>query len=256
MKKSLVILLAVSFFALASALVSCSGAKEDNATLLNKAVALAAKGEWSDAKSLAKKASRQDSNDASAFTLLALCLENTGDLDGAIDEINKAVKISERDFMANYTKGRLLFQKGKYDSCIAPLKQARALKPESVEANSLLAQASMRQNLSDASGYFGVLAKSDRFKNRPEPWNELGVIFANHKDYRRAIGFLNKAETLAPDSPQVALNLAVVNDIGFNKAAIAIGYYKKYLTLTTKNPELEPKRKQVIERIRQLASGS
>jgi Flp pilus assembly protein TadD len=182
-------------------------------------------------------------------------LENSGDLDGAIDEINKASKVSERSFMANFTKGRLLFQKGKFDSCIAPLKQARALNPENLDVVSLLAQAAMRQNLSDAPGYYVILLRSERFKNRPEPWNELGVYYANHKDFKRASQFLVKAESLAPESPQIAFNLAVLNDSGLNRPAEAVSYYKKYLRQTVKNPELEAKRKLVADRVREL-SGS
>ncbi len=246
----------MAFLGSTLALSSCSGSKEETPVLLNKAVDLGAKGDWQGAKKLASKAAKQDPNEADAFVILALCLENSGDLDGAIDEINKAVKISESNFMANYTKGRLLFQKGKYDSCIAPLKQARALRPDNVETVSLLAQAAMRQNLSDAPNYFGFLAKTERFKNRPEPWNELGVCFAGRKDYKRALQFLVKAESLAPDSPQVALNIAIVNDTaGLNRPAEAVSYYKKYLRQTAKNPALEPKRKAVADRIREL-SGS
>ena len=242
-------------FVAAMLLCGCSGTKEETPVLLNKAVDLAAKGDWQGAKKLAQKASKQDPNDGDAYVILSLCLENSGDLDSAIDEINKAFKVSDRNFMANYTKGRLLFQKGKYDSCIAPLKQARSLHPDSIETISLLAQASMKQNLADTPVYFGVLARSDKFKNRPEPWNELGVCYANHNDYKKAIQFLVKAESLAPDNPQVSLNLGVVNDKGLNRSAEAISYYKKYLRLTTKNPELEPKRKAVADRVRDL-SGS
>lgn len=246
----------MAFLGAALCLSGCSGSKEETPTLLNKAVEAGAKGDWQGARKLAQKAAKQDPNEASAFVLVALCLENAGDVDGAIDEINKAVKIDERNFMANYTKGRLLFQKGKFDSCIAPLKQARALRPESVEATSLLAQAAMRQNLSDAPVYFGALAKSERFKSRPEPWNELGVYFASHKDFKRALQFLVRAESLAPDSPQVALNIAIVNDAGgLNRPAEAVSYYKKYLRQTAKSPELEAKRKAVADRIHEL-SGS
>lgn len=253
--KQLSIVLSMAFLAAATVLSGCSGAKEETPVLLRKAVDLGAKGDWQGAGKLAQKASKQEPEEADAFVILSLCLENAGDLDGAIDEASKAVKLSERHFMANYTKGRLLFQKGKFDSCIAPLKQARALRPDSVETVSLLAQAAMRQNLSDASGYFGALAKSDRFKNRPEPWNELGVYFAGRKDYRRALQFFGKAEALATESPQVALNLAIVNDIGLNRPGEASSYYKKYLRLTAKNPALESKRKAVLDRLHDL-SGS
>jgi len=251
--KALATILTVSLAAASLALSGCSGEKVETSVLLSKSADLGANRDWAGAKKAAKQAVKQSPNDPNALTLLAISLENSGDVDAAVDEINKAAKAGDQSFHANYTKGRLLFQQGKYEQSIAPLKQARALKPESIEALTLLAQAASRQNLSDAAGYWRDLAQTDRFKSRPEPWNEIGVILAKQNDFKRAIKFFVRAESLAPDSPQVAINMAITNDYGLKQPAEAISYYRKYVNLTAKNSELDAKRQQVQERINALS---
>lgn len=236
-------------------LSGCSGEKVENSVLLSKAVELGAKGDWAEAKRLAQKAARQEPNDDSALTMLAIALEQAGEQDAALEEATKAAKLSDKNFMAHFTKGRILYLKGRFDSCIGPLKTARALRPDSLDVVVLLAQASAIQNLPDAAGYYSILAKSDRFKSKPEPWNEIGMIFAVRGDYRRAQQYFAKAESLAPENPTVILNMAIVNEIHLKRPSEAATYYKKYLRLTARNPELEPKRRDVAERLKSLSSG-
>ncbi len=247
-----------AFLAAALLLSACSGERLENPVLLSKAADAGAKGDWQTAKSLAQKAVKQDPNDASALSMLAVSLENSGDMDAALDEASKAVKAAEKSgekcFMAQYTKGRLLYLKGKYDACIAPLKAALAIRPDSLDSVVLLAQASTLQNLPEAASYYKIIAMSDRFKNRPEPWNELGIYFTARRDYKRALQYFVKAETLSPDSPSVALNLAVINDIGVGRRSEAISYYRKYLVLTKRNPELDSKRKLVEDRLGDISA--
>jgi len=241
------------FAAAAIALSGCSGETLDNPVLLSKAADAGAKGDWQTAKTLAQKAVKHDPNDGDALVMLSISLENTGDVDSALDEASKAVKVADKSFMAQYTKGRLLYLKGKYDACIAPLKLARAIRPDSLDAVVLLAQAATNQNLPEAAGYYSIVAKSDRFKNRPEPWNELGVYFFARRDFKKAFQYFARAEALSSDNASVALNLAILNDAGLAKPAEALSYYKKYLALTRKNPELDAKRKAVEARIGDLA---
>jgi tetratricopeptide (TPR) repeat protein len=116
----LLVFISISFF-------SCKEKKyESNSVLLNKAKEAAHKnGEWEDAKSLAFKARKQDMNDPNARIMFALALEQCGDRDRAIEEIKVAVNLDPENFMAQYTKGRMLFKTEIYEDCPDPLEAAK-----------------------------------------------------------------------------------------------------------------------------------
>jgi len=94
---------------------------QSNAVLLKKAITAANdNGEWEDAKALAFKAREQDLNDANARVMFALALEQCDDLDRAVEEIKVAASLDADNFMAHYTKGRILFKTERYEDCPGP----------------------------------------------------------------------------------------------------------------------------------------
>lgn len=251
MKRLMLLIFSVTLTAILTA--GCGGSKVPTAQLLTKSMTLTVEGNWKEAGELAAKAAKQDPNSAEASVLLALSLENTSRIDDALDEINKAVELNPKLFIAQYTKGRLLFAKEKYESSIAPLKAALALKPESTDTVILLAQASSNINSNDAAGYYAMLAKNARYKTRPEPWNELGIFFLSKKDYQKAKAYFRQAEKLAPGNPICTLNLAIINDQYLNLPAESVSYYNKFMRLTESNPGYDSVRQDVSERLKKLS---
>ena len=243
---------------------SCGKQKkyESNAVILKKALtAVMENGEWEKAKALAYKAKEQNPDDPSARIMFALALEQCGDLDRAMEEINVAVNLAPSDFMANYTKGKLHFKAENYEDCPLVLEKAKELRPENPQVLLLLARTYAILNIENkAIQNYVALAKTPDYKNQPEVYNELGVIFYKKKDYKRAVRFFDEAYNKNSDSPAVNGNLAVFWDniamicaADINKASKAaenaVKYYTAYEELIKMNPRADVKRKKILDRI-------
>lgn len=234
-------------------LVSCSeGPRLSNDELLKAGCEAAMKGKWKDASSFAGKAVKQDPRDINARVLLALALENSNHLELAIDEIKAASKLAPGDFMVQYNFGRMLFKQGRYGEAVAPLKIASELRTDNMDAVILLAQTSSALKLPEAANYYAIIATNPRFRDKPDPFNELGIIYLRDKDPERAIRYFIKAYKLAPDNYIITLNLAICLDKYNNDPAKALNFYRKYLKLTEKNPEMEAKRLKISRRVKEI----
>lgn len=248
-------------------LTSCIDKKyESNAVLLKKAIKAANdNGEWEAAKALAFKAREQDVNDANARVMFALALEQCDDLDRAVEEIKIASTLDPENFMAHYTKGRLLFKTEIFEDCPDPLETAKELKPDNPQVLLLLARTYALLNINNkAIKNYVALAKNQEYKDSPEVYNELGVLFYNKKDYKRSVRFLNKAFSKNDKAPAVCFNLGVFWDTltmickddpskASKAAKNAIKYYNVYIGLIKVNPKSEPQRRKVLERIEVLS---
>lgn len=246
-------------------LTSCGqGPYESNNVLLKKAIGAGSKGNWLEARKFAQKAVNQNGKDANARTMLALALEQAEEEQQAIEEINQAVIADPNNFMAQYTKGRLLFKNKRYEDCPDPLEKANELKPNSPETVLLLARTYAVLNVSQkAISHYIELAKQENFKNTPEPFNELGVLFMKKKDYKRALTFFREAYTKDATNIPVTINMAIFWDNltimcadnpekARRPAASAIRYYIASEKLLVSNPQAESKRQKILERIREL----
>ena len=245
---------------------SCGKKKEyeSNDILLAKAVKSAAEDcDWEAAKALAYKAREQNPNDPAARIMFALALEQCSDLDRAVEEITTAASLAPSDFMAQYTKGRILFKAEMYQDCPAPLETAREIRPGNPQVLLLLAETyAMLKNYKESIKNYVALAKTDIYKNKPEPYNEIGVLFFKKKNYKMSLEFFNRAYAKSSDSPAVNLNLGVFWDtvsVLYKKEAASSGkaagnalkYYTKYIKLT-EGLSRDANRKKVSARIEQL----
>jgi tetratricopeptide (TPR) repeat protein len=242
--------------AVAAGLSSCGdGAKLTNDQLLQNALDAASgpKADWQKARALAAKAVKQNQNDARAHVMLALSLEQCGQINSAIDEIRKAVALDRKNFLALFTNGRMLFENDRIGDCIAPLKEAYRLQPDNDNVLVLLARSSARlERFKEAAGYFATLARRPMYKDKPEPLNEIGVLYVKQKDYPKALAFFNAAYKIAPNNHIVVLNLGILYDTHLKSPANAVKFYNKYQELTMRNPELEPLRNKLKRRIEVL----
>jgi Flp pilus assembly protein TadD len=248
-------------------LSSCKDKKayESNASILKKAITAAAdNADWENAKKLAFQAREQDPKDPNARVIFALALEQCNDLNRAIEEIKVATSLSPDNFMANYTQGRLLLKNEIYEDCPQPLEKAKKLHNNNPQVLLLLAKSySLLNNHNEAIKNYIQLAKLKEFKQSPEIYNELGILFFKKKDYKRALRFLNKAYSLDSTSPSINLNLAVfweklakLYDKKSSKKAIltSVKYYSAYENLLAGDPHSEPQRKAIMEKIKNLQS--
>jgi tetratricopeptide (TPR) repeat protein len=230
--------------------------KLSNDELLDQAAISAEEGDWKTVEALAGKAVSRNDEDSNALVLYSLALENTGSSEAALKEIEKASKFGKDNFAAQFTAGRMLFSKGKYDEALAPLTQAYKLRPNDIDTIALLAQVNRKLGTPDATKYLVKLIKSKKYKNKPAPWNELAIVLAERGDLTKAYKYFARAYKYGKDDPTVILNIAVFLDKYRKDSKKAKGYYLKYLKMTAKNPELENQRQLVASRVKQINSSS
>lgn len=235
-------------------LVACRGEKLSVDELLNQGVAAAQNGDWDKARDFAGRAVKAAPANVNALTLYALALENTGDSDAALGEISKAVSIDEANYFAQYTKGRLYYEKKRFGSCIAPLRAALNLRPDAADPLILLAQSSVYlNNAQDARIYYSRLARNKKFARNPAPWSELGMNFIRFDNKpAQAAQYLIYAYRLQPENPTLLLNLAVYFDTYMRNHAEARKYYTRFLNMTKQNSSMSQNREAVEKRIQAL----
>ena len=83
--------------------------------LLEQAYEAAASNSWKRALDLAQMAEKIRPDDTSVLIMLSLAQENNGYEDDAFETIRKAAA-DEKSFMAQYTVGRMLYQRGRYEA--------------------------------------------------------------------------------------------------------------------------------------------
>jgi tetratricopeptide (TPR) repeat protein len=248
----------LTYFATASILIitlaGCGPDRRSTTQILNAAVESGSKNNWKEALELAMEAARREPENSSAWLMLAIAYENNARKDLAIQTARKAVKCDPDNFLAQYILGRLYFETpDKIQDSVQPLLSALKLKPDDPNILILLGQVYRRLNIDKPEQFYERLAKTKRFKDRPEPWNEMGVIYAARNDSANTAKCLVKAYYAAPDNHTTVLNLAICMDRHGRKSK-AISFYKKYLNLIANNPELEHQRQRIRHRIRELSS--
>lgn len=235
-------------------LTACRGERLSVDELLNRGVTAAQNGDWEAAREFAGRAVKAAPSNVNALILYALSLENTGDPDAALGEISKAVSIDEANYFAQYTKGRLYYEKKRFESCIAPLRAALTLRPDATDPLILLAQSSVYlNNAQDARIYYSRLARNRKFAKNPAPWSELGMNFIRF-DNKPALAaqYLIYAYRLQPENPTLLLNLAVYFDTCLRNRAEARKYYTRFLNMTEQNSAMRENREAVQKRIQAL----
>ncbi len=242
----------VTLLLMLTILQSCSdnlAAKSVN-ELLTRGCELAHNGSWSDALKYAKAAVKREPTNAGALILAALAYEHSGDIEQALQAARLAVKADAKYFQAQYTLGRLCLEdQAKIQDSIEPLKRALQLKPKDVNTLILLARGARKLGLLDTVKYFEQLAATKRYAKRAEPWNEMGIIYAEQNNLRNAARCLVTAYNRANNNPIVVLNFALFLDYYNNQPARAVSFYRKFLLLVEDNSAFADKAVQTRKRI-------
>ena len=209
--------------------------------------------DWKEAKKLSYKMVKAYPDDPLARIMHALALEQSGQKANALDEIKRAVELDRDNFFAQLTLGRILHDNERYDDALEPLRNAERLDPDDQNATVLLAKCcQLSGNYPDAIKYYAKLAKSPLFSEKPEPYNQLGVILYKRGEYAKCKDLLVMGLKRDSSSPTVTLNLAILYDRAFNDPKRAVLLYQKFLELSLKNLSMEKKRAEVDERIKVL----
>ena len=235
-------------------LCSC-GSRKSTDELLNQAFKEAHDSNWKVALELAEKAAKRDERNISAQVMYGIALEHAGNTDEALQVFRQAVKTDPENFYGQYHLGRVLYQKGKFEDSLEPLRQAERLRPDDANTLVLLAQIENKMKLDSAIGYYKKLAVHKRFERKPEPWVQIGLIYAGKRDFATAGKCFVLAYGVAPDDYIVVYNMALFNDYYSGSTAArknSVQFYRRYLQLTSTNAELEAQRNEVTARIKAI----
>jgi tetratricopeptide (TPR) repeat protein len=223
--------------------------------LLNNGCELARNGEWRRALKYAEEAVKREPGNSVAQVLAALAYENNANLEQALQAARLAVKAEPKYFQAQYTLGRLCLKvPAKIQDSIEPLKRALQLKPGDVDTLVLLANGSRKLGLLETIKYFEQLAGSKRYADKPEPWNEMGIIYAEQNNSIGAARCLTTAYSRAKENPIVVLNFALYLDYYHKQPARAVKFYRKFLKLVEDNSAFEDKATQVKTRVNKIVA--
>lgn len=248
---------------LLSVLLTASCSDEPEAAnaeqLLNQAYASANEGRWEDALRFSSRAYQLRPDNTAVRLMQALALENNGRENNAL-ELSRLAADDEKSFPAQYTYGRMLFQRKRYDQAQGYLKKALELKKDDFNTLILLQQSSARlgqhtenQNLCrELMTLYGGKRGKDF---NTYIYNELALnILSGVSNIGRGTkGKLEKIFALAinasPSSPELAWNLGVFYEYYIKDFPAAKKHYERFLQLTEKYSGMEKERAAVGERL-------
>lgn len=227
--------------------------------LLDQAYALANEGRWEDAMRFSAQAYQLRPDNTAVRLMQAFALENNGRENEAL-EISRMAADDDRSFLAQYTYGRMLFQRKRYEHAQGYLKKAQELKNDDFNTLLMLQQTAARlgqhtenQNLCrELMNRYGEKCGKDF---RTYIYNELALNILNGVSSigRGTKGKLEKIFALAvnssPSSPELAWNLAVFYEYYLKDFSAAKKHYERFLQLTEKYSGMEKERAAVKERL-------
>lgn len=245
----------------ASATVTgCSDRRTPAETLLNAAVDAARAGDWDKTFNSAVQVLKRDSGQPDALVLHAIAAEKLGRTDLALNSARKAAELHPGYYAAQYTLGRMLADRpGAAAEAILPLERALKARPRDMNTLILLGRVSGRINADNTIDYYRMLPAATQA--RPEIQNQIAIYYlarraADPRNLNRALQALSSAYKSDPDNPEIVHNLALFLDHYYPRDKLkAARFYRRYLTLTRHNPELNPDRARARARMRELAPG-
>jgi Flp pilus assembly protein TadD len=165
---------------------------------------------WQDSERLARYMVMHAPNAAAGHNHLAFLLSSRRRLDEAIEEYDKALRLSPTYADAHNNLAAALAAKGRFDEAVQHYRQALQLKPGYAEAHNNLGNvlAARPGGVNEAVQHW---AEAARLKpTYAEPRNNLAVVYAAQGRLKEAEQLWMEALRLRPDYAEAHYNLAVV----------------------------------------------
>jgi tetratricopeptide (TPR) repeat protein len=169
----------------------------------------------------------QDPNNSHNYYALALVLDQTGDVSGERDALQKAVKLNPSFAPAHNQLGMLDLREGRTQDAEAQLNSAISLDPQYAEAQNNLGE--LYGQLGDKSAAESLFLKAT--ENNPkyvQAYVNLGLVLASESRFPEASQVLEKATLLDPKSTTALTALAKVL-VRLNRNSEAVPYLRKVL---------------------------
>jgi Flp pilus assembly protein TadD len=191
------------------------------------------------------KALRINPDYADAEMNLGVAFLQKGDLDGAISHTQKAVQIDPKYFEAQYNLGNLLLERGQPDQAISHYQEAVAARPNYAQAHNSLAVALAQKGQLDQA----VAEFEEALRLKPdyvEAQTDLGNALASRREFAEAIPHYLEALRLNPNFPQVHYNLGY--------ALLQLGRREEAMAHFTEALRLNPDYNEAKQQLRNLGA--
>ena len=160
-------------------------------------------------------ASNTDGDEARSLShyIVGVYSEDLGDLDGAIQEYNKALEADPNSALLHLNLAAVFIKKDQTALAIEQLKQSIGLTPEAVEPHAILALVYATQNKADLAAQEYALALKNAAKLEPkniEIYKNLGAIYLQQRKLKEAEGIFKLIAGMDPAGPQAHFYLGSI----------------------------------------------
>ena len=216
-------------FATALMVSLCGCGRVDVDTRLREAAAAASKGYWQLAVEMTEECAAEAPNNLTAAVLHGLCLLEVRQEDEALDVLSHATELAPDEFLPHYFYGWALTRTGAYGDALEPLRRAYELRrayPDVIpDVLILLSRCCLEQRLAKGMGYLQALRMYRAYRQSPEVYNSLGLLWTYELEYENARENFLKALERAPENAVVLQNMAVLHDAYLDEPDSARRYY-------------------------------
>jgi cytochrome c-type biogenesis protein CcmH/NrfG len=231
-------------------LTGCGNDIKDPYVLLDSSINQALKeGNWKDANKLAQSALKLDPDNLDAKVMYAFTQDQKGEQAEAIKKLREVISKNPKNFIAQLTLGRILYDMEDYEGAYDSLANAYSFNPDNLDALILFTQCSAKLLAQNTDELLNKLSETKNYKGKPIVYNEMGVYFAKTGNVRKALENLVKAYKLSSKNPTIVLNMAVLCDKYMKQSRKSKFFYERFLSLTDNNPAYNQQREKVTKRL-------
>ena len=175
---------------------------------------------------------------APAWNYLGLARHQAGDITGAVNAYQQALRLDRELFEAHFNLGCLWLDQNKPDLAKNEFTACTLRRANAVEAWLKLGAAHAR--LGELTAAEEVFQKTLRLSpNQPEALNGLGLVSVQRRRPREAAQYFSLALKQQANFRPALLNLATVLNRDLNDASAAIQRYREYLALQPREADWE-----------------
>ena len=177
-------------------------------------------------------------NSSQAYNFFGLAYHKMGDFKQAETRYARALEIDRNHAPVYYNLANLQLQQTNYAGAIRTLQTFVSLQPEAPQGWTALGAAQKRIGQLDAAAQ-SYMHASNLSPDRPDIFNELGMIQLAQNQPAIAKGFFERAVTTDTNYAPAVLNLAIVSHRHQTNFPAAIAYYRRYLALDPDSPNAD-----------------